>query len=58
MRSITMHRQECEATLKHKTDLLGKLESQKDTMTAAIAQLEQKYADFIDFCLLFRFVLY
>lgn len=53
-----MHRQECEATLKHKTDLLGKLESQKDTMTAAIAQLEQKYADFIDFCLLFRFVLY
>lgn len=40
---LILHRQECESTLKHKTELLGKLESQKDTMTAAIAQLEQKY---------------
>lgn len=36
--------QECDATLKHKVELLSKLESQKDEMTAAIAQLEQKYA--------------
>lgn len=35
--------QECESSLKHKSELLTKLESQKETMGNAIAQLEKKY---------------
>lgn len=34
--------QECDQTLKHKSDLLSKLESQKETMANAITQLERK----------------
>lgn len=34
--------QECEATLKHKADLLSKLETQKEDMSNTIAQLEKK----------------
>ncbi|XP_037910015.1 RUN and FYVE domain-containing protein 2 isoform X4 [Hermetia illucens] len=36
--------QECEASLKHKTELLGKLESQKEDMATALSQLEKKYS--------------
>lgn len=34
--------QECEASLKHKTELISKLESQKETMASAISQLDNK----------------
>lgn len=37
------NRQECESSLKHKSELLTKLESQKETMGNAIVQLEKKY---------------
>lgn len=35
-------RQECESSLKHKTEVLKKLESQKEYMATTIATLEQK----------------
>lgn len=35
--------QECESSLKHKSELLAKLESQKETMGNVIVQLEKKY---------------
>lgn len=35
-------RQECESSLKHKSELLAKLESQKETMGNVIVQLERK----------------
>ncbi|XP_031618577.1 protein RUFY3 isoform X2 [Contarinia nasturtii] len=37
--------QECESSLKHKSELLAKLESQKETMANVIVQLEKKYAN-------------
>ncbi|XP_037027047.1 protein RUFY3 isoform X2 [Bradysia coprophila] len=43
--NLEMYRklQECEASLKHKSELLSKLESQKETMQNAITQLQNKY---------------
>ncbi|CRK96553.1 CLUMA_CG010056, isoform C [Clunio marinus] len=35
---------ECESSLKHKTDLLTKLEDQRESMSSAIMQLEKKHA--------------
>ncbi|XP_055323880.1 RUN and FYVE domain-containing protein 2 isoform X3 [Sitodiplosis mosellana] len=37
--------QECQSSLKHKSELLAKLESQKETMANVILQLEKKYAN-------------
>lgn len=34
--------QECESSLRHKTELIGRLESQKETMASAISQLDNK----------------
>lgn len=34
--------QECEATIRHKAELISKLESQKETMATAISQLDNK----------------
>lgn len=36
-------KQECQSSLKHKSELLAKLESQKETMANVISQLEKKY---------------
>ncbi|XP_055695796.1 RUN and FYVE domain-containing protein 2-like isoform X1 [Lutzomyia longipalpis] len=36
--------QECESSLKHKTELLSKLEAQKEAMGSALTQLENKYS--------------
>uniref|UniRef100_A0A1L8DMD8 Putative run domain-containing protein n=1 Tax=Nyssomyia neivai TaxID=330878 RepID=A0A1L8DMD8_9DIPT len=36
--------QECESSLKHKTELLLKLEAQKEAMGSALTQLENKYS--------------
>ncbi|XP_039963774.1 RUN and FYVE domain-containing protein 2 isoform X4 [Bactrocera tryoni] len=43
--NLEMYRklQECDASLKHKTELLKKLESQKEDMASTIAQLEKKW---------------
>ncbi|CAD6992636.1 unnamed protein product [Ceratitis capitata] len=43
--NLEMYRklQECDASLKHKTELLTKLESQKEDMASTIAQLEKKW---------------
>lgn len=46
--------QECESSLKHKSELLAKLESQKETMGNVIAQLEKKYV----FILIVIFILF
>ncbi|XP_001655214.2 protein RUFY3, partial [Aedes aegypti] len=35
--------QECEASLKHKTELMSRMETQRESMALAIAQLEKKY---------------
>lgn len=50
---IFFYRQECESSLKHKSELLTKLESQKETMGNAIVQLEKKYVEFV-FCFVFE----
>ncbi|XP_018784639.1 PREDICTED: RUN and FYVE domain-containing protein 2 isoform X1 [Bactrocera latifrons] len=43
--NLEMYRklQECDASLKHKSELLTKLESQKEDMASTIAQLEKKW---------------
>ncbi|XP_075148556.1 RUN and FYVE domain-containing protein 2 isoform X4 [Haematobia irritans] len=45
--NLEMYRklQECEASLKHKTEVMMKLESQKEDMAATIAHLEQKWSN-------------
>ncbi|XP_037824080.1 RUN and FYVE domain-containing protein 2 isoform X2 [Lucilia sericata] len=45
--NLEMYRklQECEASLKHKTELLLKLESQKEDMASTIAHLEKKWSN-------------
>lgn len=50
---ILFYYQECESSLKHKSELLTKLESQKETMGNAIVQLEKKYVA-LGFVLLLR----
>lgn len=40
--NLYIFKQECEASLKHKTEVLKKLESQKEDMATTIAHLEQK----------------
>uniref|UniRef100_A0A336MTN5 CSON004557 protein n=1 Tax=Culicoides sonorensis TaxID=179676 RepID=A0A336MTN5_CULSO len=43
--NLDMYRklQECDSSLKHKTELLSKLETQRESMSEAIKQLEKKY---------------
>nr|XP_029723032.1 protein RUFY3-like [Aedes albopictus] len=43
--NLDMYRklQECEASLKHKTELMSRMETQRESMAGAIAQLEKKY---------------
>ncbi|XP_058813528.1 protein RUFY3 isoform X2 [Topomyia yanbarensis] len=43
--NLDMYRklQECEASLKHKTELMSRMETQRESMAAAIAQIEKKY---------------
>lgn len=41
-------KQECEASLKHKAELMAKMETQRESMANAIAQLEKKYEIFIN----------
>ncbi|XP_055524679.1 RUN and FYVE domain-containing protein 2 isoform X1 [Wyeomyia smithii] len=43
--NLDMYRklQECEASLKHKTELMARMETQRESMANAIAQLEKKY---------------
>ncbi|XP_038104614.1 RUN and FYVE domain-containing protein 2 isoform X2 [Culex quinquefasciatus] len=43
--NLDMYRklQECEASLKHKAELMAKMETQRESMANAIAQLEKKY---------------
>ncbi|XP_062538288.1 protein RUFY3-like [Armigeres subalbatus] len=43
--NLDMYRklQECEASLKHKTELMSRMETQRESMATAIAQLEKKY---------------
>ncbi|XP_053686720.1 RUN and FYVE domain-containing protein 2 [Sabethes cyaneus] len=43
--NLDMYRklQECEASLKHKTELMSRMETQRESMANAIAQLEKKY---------------
>ncbi|XP_011291598.2 RUN and FYVE domain-containing protein 2 isoform X3 [Musca domestica] len=45
--NLEMYRklQECESSLKHKTEVLKKLESQKEYMATTIATLEQKWSN-------------
>ncbi|XP_013107056.2 RUN and FYVE domain-containing protein 2 isoform X2 [Stomoxys calcitrans] len=45
--NLEMYRklQECEASLKHKTEVMMKLESQKEDMANTIAHLEQKWSN-------------
>ncbi|XP_055853361.1 protein RUFY3 isoform X2 [Episyrphus balteatus] len=45
--NLEMYRklQECDASLKHKTELLAKLESQKEDMANTIFQLEKKWSN-------------
>lgn len=40
--ALFMYLQECESSLRHKTELIGRLESQKETMASAISQLDNK----------------
>uniref|UniRef100_A0AAG5CW95 RUN and FYVE domain-containing protein 2 n=1 Tax=Anopheles atroparvus TaxID=41427 RepID=A0AAG5CW95_ANOAO len=44
--NLDMYRklQECEATLKHKTELTSRMEAQRESMASAISQLEKKYS--------------
>uniref|UniRef100_A0A182NKW3 RUN and FYVE domain-containing protein 2 n=1 Tax=Anopheles dirus TaxID=7168 RepID=A0A182NKW3_9DIPT len=35
---------ECEASLKHKTELMSRMETQRESMASAISQLEKKYS--------------
>uniref|UniRef100_A0A182JCH9 RUN and FYVE domain-containing protein 2 n=1 Tax=Anopheles atroparvus TaxID=41427 RepID=A0A182JCH9_ANOAO len=44
--NLDMYRklQECEATLKHKTELTSRMEAQRESMASAISQLERKYS--------------
>ncbi|XP_055615049.1 protein RUFY3 isoform X2 [Toxorhynchites rutilus septentrionalis] len=43
--NLDMYRklQECEASLKHKTELMSRIETQRESMANAIAQLEKKF---------------
>lgn len=38
-----LHLQECESSLKHKTELIGKLESKNAAMADTIQKLDEKY---------------
>ncbi|XP_041765336.1 protein RUFY3 isoform X1 [Anopheles merus] len=44
--NLDMYRklQECEASLKHKTELMSRMETQRESMASAITQLEKKYS--------------
>ncbi|XP_052901287.1 protein RUFY3 isoform X1 [Anopheles moucheti] len=44
--NLDMYRklQECEASLKHKTELMSRMETQRESMASAISQLEKKYS--------------
>ncbi|KFB37662.1 AGAP003431-PB-like protein [Anopheles sinensis] len=44
--NLDMYRklQECEASLKHKTELMSRMETQRESMANAISQLEKKYS--------------
>ncbi|XP_058463476.1 protein RUFY3 isoform X2 [Malaya genurostris] len=43
--NLDMYRklQECEASLKHKTELISRMETQRESMATAIAQMEKKF---------------
>lgn len=40
--------QECESSLKHKTELIAKLESKSQAMTETLQKMDEKYVHFIN----------